>query len=202
MISAELAGRSRERDVRDRADRLLAELGLSGRAGNLPATMSGGERQRVAIGRALMNSPKLILVDEPTSALDTERGRQVMELISREMKQRATAAVIVTHDQVRDYGSANSVVRTPAQTDVAYFWSENAHAHWNRNLIDLAISRGLSIRETARLFAMVHTSAADAQSRVLKPSTSSERGVLARPSREPAAMAILTPTQISRGYHC
>jgi putative ABC transport system ATP-binding protein len=98
MISAELAGRSRERDVRDRADRLLAELGLSGRAGNLPATMSGGERQRVAIGRALMNSPKLILVDEPTSALDTERGRQVMELISREMKQRATAAVIVTHD--------------------------------------------------------------------------------------------------------
>jgi hypothetical protein len=64
--------------------------------------------------------------------------------------------------EVRDYGRATSAVRTPAQTDVAYFWSENSHAHWNRNLIDLAISRGLSVRETARLFAMVHTSAADA----------------------------------------
>ena len=98
MISAELAGRGREREVRARADRLLAELGLADRAGNLPAQLSGGERQRVAIGRALMNAPKLILVDEPTSALDTERGRQVMELIVREMKQRSTAAVIVTHD--------------------------------------------------------------------------------------------------------
>jgi hypothetical protein len=64
--------------------------------------------------------------------------------------------------EVRDYGRANSATRTPEQTDVAYFWSENAFAHWNRNLIDLAISRGLSVRETARLFAMVHTSAADA----------------------------------------
>src|SRR5262245_1236049 len=64
--------------------------------------------------------------------------------------------------EVRDFGRATSAVRTPEQTDVAYFWSENAHAHWNRNLIDLAISYGLSVRETARLFAMAHTSAADA----------------------------------------
>jgi hypothetical protein len=64
--------------------------------------------------------------------------------------------------EVRDLGRANSAVRTPEQTDVAYFWSEHGYAHWNRNLIDLAISRGLSVRETARLFAMVHTSAADA----------------------------------------
>lgn len=64
--------------------------------------------------------------------------------------------------EARDYGRANSAVRTPVQTDVAFFWSEHSHAHWNRNLIDLAISRGLSVRETARLFAMVHTSTADA----------------------------------------
>jgi len=64
--------------------------------------------------------------------------------------------------EVRDFGRANSVVRTSAQTDVAYFWSENAYVHWNRNLIDLATSRGLTVAETARLFAMVHTSAADA----------------------------------------
>jgi putative ABC transport system ATP-binding protein len=98
MISAELGGRSREREVRRRADQLLDELGLSKRTGNLPANLSGGERQRVAIGRALMTSPKLILIDEPTSALDTKLGEQVMELITREVKQRSTAAVIVTHD--------------------------------------------------------------------------------------------------------
>ena len=60
--------------------------------------MSGGERQRVAIGRALFNSPSLVLFDEPTSALDTKIGEQVMELIQAEMRQRGTAAVIVTHD--------------------------------------------------------------------------------------------------------
>jgi putative ABC transport system ATP-binding protein len=57
-----------------------------------------GERQRVAIGRALMNDPSLVLFDEPTSALDTTLGEQVMGLIRGEMKQRGTAAVIVTHD--------------------------------------------------------------------------------------------------------
>jgi putative ABC transport system ATP-binding protein len=81
-----------------RADQLLAELGLSERGRNLPGQLSGGERQRVAIGRALMNEPELILVDEPTSSLDTKLGEQVMELIVSEVKQRNTAAVVVTHD--------------------------------------------------------------------------------------------------------
>ncbi len=84
--------------AKERAERLLTELGLAGRMGNLPGQLSGGERQRVAIGRALMNEPELILVDEPTSALDTALGDQVMELIVSEVKQRGTAAVIVTHD--------------------------------------------------------------------------------------------------------
>ena len=98
MIAAELAGRTTERAARARADQLLDELGLAARSRNVPAQLSGGERQRVAIARALMNEPKLILVDEPTSALDTERGQQVMELIVGEVKQRRTAAIIVTHD--------------------------------------------------------------------------------------------------------
>jgi hypothetical protein len=50
----------------------------------------------------------------------------------------------------------------PEQTDVAYFWSENPYVHWNRNLIALAVSRGLSTLQTARLFAMVHTTVSDA----------------------------------------
>jgi putative ABC transport system ATP-binding protein len=53
----------------------------------------------VAIGRALMNEPQLVLFDEPTSALDTELGQQVMELIRTEMKSRGTAAIVVTHDE-------------------------------------------------------------------------------------------------------
>ena len=71
-----------------RADELLGELGLSDRANNIPEKLSGGERQRVAIGRALMNDPDLILVDEPTAALDTALGRQVVQLLAREVKQR------------------------------------------------------------------------------------------------------------------
>lgn len=98
VVVDELAGK-RGAESRRRADRLLDQLGLAHRAGNLPGQLSGGERQRVAIGRALMNEPALVLVDEPTSALDTALGEQVMELIRAEMKERGTAAVIVTHDR-------------------------------------------------------------------------------------------------------
>ena len=86
------------RPARERADQLLEELGLTDRAGNLPAQLSGGQKQRVAIGRALMNEPALVLFDEPTSALDTKLGDQVVRLIRDEMKSRGTAAIIVTHD--------------------------------------------------------------------------------------------------------
>ena len=84
--------------ARARADQLLEELGLSGRAGNVPEQLSGGERQRVAIGRALMNDPDLVLVDEPTAALDTAMGRQVVELLRREIKARGKTGIMVTHD--------------------------------------------------------------------------------------------------------
>jgi len=98
LVVAEMSGRSRDGDSRERADQLIDELGLTPRRNRLPGSLSGGERQRVAIGRALMNEPALVLVDEPTSALDTRLGEQVMELIRSEVKRRATAAVIVTHD--------------------------------------------------------------------------------------------------------
>lgn len=64
--------------------------------------------------------------------------------------------------ETRDVGGATSAVRTPEQTDVAWFWAENPYVHWNRNLMALAQSTGLSVRKTARLFAMVHTAASDA----------------------------------------
>jgi putative ABC transport system ATP-binding protein len=99
MIVNDFGSSRSHKDAKIRADKLLDELGLSHRVDNLPGQMSGGERQRVAIGRALMNEPALVLIDEPTSALDTKLGEQVMELIVSEVKSRNTAAVIVTHDQ-------------------------------------------------------------------------------------------------------
>lgn len=98
LLVVDEMGRREGRVARDRADRLLAELGIDDREKNLPSQLSGGQKQRVAIGRALMNDPQLVLFDEPTSALDTELGAQVMELIRNEMKARGTSAIVVTHD--------------------------------------------------------------------------------------------------------
>ncbi len=98
LLVVDEMGRREGRPARERADRLLAELGLTDRSKNLPGQLSGGQKQRVAIGRSLMNEPELVLFDEPTSALDTELGQQVMELIRSEMKSRGTAAIVVTHD--------------------------------------------------------------------------------------------------------
>jgi putative ABC transport system ATP-binding protein len=99
LLVVDELGRRVGRAARARADELLGDLSLSDRAKNLPSQHSGGQRQRVAIGRALMNEPQLVLFDEPTSALDSKLGVQVMELIRSEMRQRNTAAIIVTHDE-------------------------------------------------------------------------------------------------------
>ncbi len=87
-----------KRQIEERADQLLEELGLAERRGNLPEQLSGGERQRVAIGRALVTDPDLILVDEPTASLDTELGTAVVKMLATEIKDRNKAGVMVTHD--------------------------------------------------------------------------------------------------------
>ena len=97
LLMSRLTGRI-DKAARRRADQLLDELGLTERARAYPAQMSGGERQRVAIGRALMNDPALILVDEPTANLDSARGRQVVELLRSEVQSRGKTALMVTHD--------------------------------------------------------------------------------------------------------
>lgn len=98
LFVASLRKHRDRRAARRRADELLGELGLAERSANLPEQLSGGERQRVAIGRALMNDPDLVLVDEPTASLDTTLGRQVVELLAREVKQRGKTGIMVTHD--------------------------------------------------------------------------------------------------------
>lgn len=93
----QLNGISR-REATRRAKELLGYLEIAHRADWLPANLSGGEQQRVAIGRALANEPPLILADEPTAALDTERGTKVMALLKKIARERGSAVIAVTHD--------------------------------------------------------------------------------------------------------
>ena len=105
LVVRQFGGARIDSEAKDRADELLDELGLGQRGDSLPSQLSGGQQQRVAIGRALMNDPSLVLVDEPTSSLDSELGKQVMDLLEREIKGRGVTAIIVTHDErVLDYG--------------------------------------------------------------------------------------------------
>jgi putative ABC transport system ATP-binding protein len=96
-LSMELNGIGR-RDAARRAKDLLGYLEIAHRADSLPANLSGGEQQRVAIGRALPNDPALNLADAPTAALDTERGTKVMALLRRIARERRSAVITVTHD--------------------------------------------------------------------------------------------------------
>jgi putative ABC transport system ATP-binding protein len=89
----------KDRVARKRSRDLLEYLGVGHRADVLPAYLSGGEQQRVAIGRALANQPPLILADEPTASLDTEKGMKVMGLLKRIAKERNSAVIVVTHDE-------------------------------------------------------------------------------------------------------
>ncbi|MEH7453372.1 ABC transporter ATP-binding protein [Gottfriedia acidiceleris] len=98
LLIAELAG-IKNKVAEKNANELLEQLGLSKRMRNYPENLSGGERQRVAIARALMNDPEVIFADEPTASLDSERGRSVVEMLSKEVKQRQKAAIMVTHDK-------------------------------------------------------------------------------------------------------
>lgn len=87
-----------DREARERAGELLDYLGVAERADDLPEHMSGGEKQRVMIARALANKPKMILADEPTASLDAERGLSVMGVLRKIADEQGTAILVVTHD--------------------------------------------------------------------------------------------------------
>ena len=77
---------------------MLERLVLAHRTEIHPATLSGGEQQRLAVARAVVNDPAVILADEPTAAVDTERGVAVMDLLRRLGRERRAAVIVVTHD--------------------------------------------------------------------------------------------------------
>lgn len=112
MIPAMIARRPR-RAARDRAFELLALMGLKDRAAHKPAEMSGGEKQRVAVARALMNEPEVILADEPSGSLDTHNKEELHSLFFDLRDRLGQAFVIVTHDE----GLARLTDRTIHLTD-------------------------------------------------------------------------------------
>ena len=94
LVYAGVPGQER----RSRAEEVLTAVGLGDRMGHRPNELSGGEKQRVAVARALTNRPALILADEPTGALDTRTGDEIMELFNR-LHADGNTIIIVTHEE-------------------------------------------------------------------------------------------------------
>ena len=98
MIPALIANRS-QKETKERAKELLDFLGLSDRAEHKPNELSGGEKQRVAVARALMNKPSVILADEPSGSLDSKNKAELHQLFFDLRNQLGQTFVIVTHDE-------------------------------------------------------------------------------------------------------
>src|SRR5712675_2309962 len=97
--------------LRERADRVLASVGLAGREDHPPSQLSGGQQQRVAIARALINDPEVLLADEPTGNLDSRTSVEIMAIF-QELNGRGITIVMVTHESdIAAYAQRNVVLR-------------------------------------------------------------------------------------------
>ena len=105
-----------EEETRQRAEKLLDRVGLGHRLSHRPGELSGGEKQRTAVARALINQPKLVLADEPTGALDGETGDKVVELLLELQKEQGVTLIVVTHDLklAERVGNIFEILGTPA----------------------------------------------------------------------------------------
>jgi len=102
-VTLEILGLPRA-EVRARATAALAAVGLESRAGTRAGSLSGGEQQRIAVARAIVGEPAILLCDEPTGNLDPARARELLELLEA-IHQRGTTVVVATHDpEVVDFG--------------------------------------------------------------------------------------------------
>lgn len=105
-------GGARPQEVREKARELLSMVGLSGREDHHPNRLSGGEQQRVAIARSLINDPAIILADEPTGNLDTRNTAEIMGIFTRLNRDLGITVILVTHEpEVADYTRRKIVFR-------------------------------------------------------------------------------------------
>jgi putative ABC transport system ATP-binding protein len=99
------------RQRRIEANKALEAVGLGARLRHRPSQMSGGENQRVAVARSLVNHPQIILADEPTGNLDSATAREVMDLILNHVKTHGATLILVTHDEELARTSTDRVIR-------------------------------------------------------------------------------------------
>jgi len=99
MFPAIIGGKKKKNDIKERAELLINTVGLGGRLRHRPAELSGGECQRAAIARALINSPRMLLCDEPTGNLDSAKAGEVMDALWRIREAEKMSVVLVTHDE-------------------------------------------------------------------------------------------------------
>ena len=102
-----------------RVQTLLEYVGLWDRAQSFPAELSGGEMQRIAIARALVHQPVILLADEPTGNLDSENGQKIIELMKRAATDFNTTVILVTHNpQIAEFGNRHFEIRDGKLTDI------------------------------------------------------------------------------------
>jgi putative ABC transport system ATP-binding protein len=102
--------RMKRKEMLERAKKVAESVGLKERLNHYPNQLSGGEQQRVAIARSLINNPQIILADEPTGNLDSENGRKIVELLCQLNEDKGLTLVLVTHDD-KIASKSNRIIR-------------------------------------------------------------------------------------------
>ena len=120
-----------EEQREEKAKQLLESVNLGGRINHKPMEMSGGEQQRIAIARSLVNDPEILIADEPTGNLDSSTGKTVMEILTKLHKEQGKTIVVVTHDPNIAHYSQNIIHISDGQIVANHFkeseilWAEN-----------------------------------------------------------------------------